>query len=351
MDLLLAIWNYPLVAAFVKAIAVIIPVVLGVAYTTLLERKVLGYMHIRLGPNRVGPYGILQPFADLLKMLFKEFVIPSMVNRKMFIIAPFISIITAFAVFVVIPFGEGAFREGSVMDSSVLFVLAIAALGGYASLIAGWASNSKFAIFGAIRSANQIISYELALGFALLTVIVAAGSMNFTEIVHAQKGYGFLTWYFIPLLPMAVIYYIASLAELGRAPFAVVEGEAEIVAGFHVEYSGTGFVSFYLAEYTNMILVSALNAILFFGGWLSPFSGLGLEQVPLLSVLAHDSILWMIFKIIFFLFTIIWVRATIPGYRYDQIMRLGWKIFIPFTMVWLLITVVMHQAGLPPWFS
>ena len=351
MELLMAIYNYPLVAALVKAIAVIIPVVLGVAYLTLVERKVLGYMHVRLGPNRVGPYGLLQPFADLLKMLLKEFVIPSAANKKMFLVAPFIAITSAFAVWVVIPFGEGAFKEGSMLDSSVLYVLAIASLGVYASLIGGWASNSKFAIFGAIRSAAQVISYELAMGFALIAVIITAGSLNFTDIVLGQKGYGILSWYFIPLFPVMIVYYISSLAELNRAPFAVVEGESEIVAGFFTEYSSTGFVSFYLAEYTNMILASALITLLFFGGWLSPLSGFGLESVPVLGWLAHDGIIWMVLKIIFFLFSIIWVRATFPGYRYDQIMRLGWKFFIPITVIWLLVVVVMHQVNFGPWFS
>ncbi len=346
----MAIINYPLVWALIKTLAIFLPIVLSVAYLTFAERKVLGYMHIRLGPNRVGPKGLLQPFADLLKMLFKEWIIPSAANKAMFLIAPFIAVTTAFAVWAVIPFNEKWISSS--MDSAILYILAMTSLGVYASLMAGWGSNSKFSMFGAIRSAAQVVSYELAIGFALITVVMMSGSLNFTEIVKGQSGdLGLVNWYFIPLLPMAVIYFIAGLAELNRAPFEVTEGESEIVAGYFTEYSGTGFVTFYLAEYTNMILMSALMSLLFFGGWLSPLSGVeAIQNIPVLSLLAADSTFWMILKMAFFLFAMIWVRATFPGYRYDQIMRLGWKFFIPIALVWIAVVLVMYGIGLKPWF-
>ena len=350
MDIVMAIINYPLVWALIKTLAIFLPIVLSVAYLTFAERKVLGYMHIRLGPNRVGPKGLLQPFADLLKMLFKEWIIPSAANKAMFLIAPFIAVTTAFAVWAVIPFNEKWISSS--MDSAILYILAMTSLGVYASLMAGWGSNSKFSMFGAIRSAAQVVSYELAIGFALITVVMMSGSLNFTEIVKGQSGdLGLVNWYFIPLLPMAVIYFIAGLAELNRAPFEVTEGESEIVAGYFTEYSGTGFVTFYLAEYTNMILMSALMSLLFFGGWLSPLSGVeAIQNIPVLSLLAADSTFWMILKMAFFLFAMIWVRATFPGYRYDQIMRLGWKFFIPIALVWIAVVLVMYGIGLKPWF-
>lgn len=346
----MSIIHYPLVWSLLKTLAIILPMVIAVAYLTLAERKILGYMHIRLGPNQVGPWGLLQPFADLIKMIFKEWVIPSAANKAMFIIAPFIAVTTSFAAWAVIPFGEGL--VGSAIDSSLLYILAMTSLGIYASLLGGWGSNSKFAIFGAVRSAAQVVSYELAMGFALITVVMIAGSLNLTDIVKAQSGgLGFINWYFIPLFPMAVIYFIAGLAELNRAPFAVVEGESEIIAGFFTEYSGTGFASFYLAEYANMILMSALISLLFFGGWLSPLSGIeSIENIPVLSLLAADGMIWMFLKMAFFLFSIIWVRATFPGYRYDQIMRLGWKFFIPIALIWIAVVLVMYGIGLKPWF-
>lgn len=350
MDTVMAIIHYPLVWALLKTLVIFLPIVLSVAYLTFVERKVLGYMHIRLGPNRVGPKGLLQPFADLLKMLFKEFIIPSAANKTMFLIAPFIAVTTAFGVWAVIPFNDG--WVSSSMDSAILYILAMTSLGVYASLMAGWSSNSKFAIFGAIRSAAQVVSYELALGFALITVVMMSGSLNFSVIVDKQAGsLGLINWYFIPLLPMAVIYFIAGLAELNRAPFEVTEGESEIVAGYFTEYSGTGFVTFYLAEYTNMILVSALMSLLFFGGWHAPLSGVeAVQNIPVLSLLATDSFFWMIIKMAFFLFAMIWVRATFPGYRYDQIMRLGWKFFIPIALLWIAVVLVMYGIGLKPWF-
>ncbi len=354
MELIKSIIYYPLVWSLIKAIAVIIPVVLGVAYLTLAERKILGYMHVRLGPNRVGPFAILQPFADLLKMLFKEWIIPSAGNKILFIMAPFITVLAAFSVWAVVPFSDTLIASN--LDSGVMFILAMASIGMYAALIGGWASNSKFATFGAIRSAAQVISYELAMGFALLTVIMAAGTLKLTGIVQGQESQvGFLGWYFIPLLPVVVVYFISALAELGRAPFAVVEGESEIVAGFFTEYSGTGFVTFYLAEYTNMVLVAALSSLLFFGGWLSPFSGFEIFQadgaLSWLGFLAVDHTLWLIAKMVFFLFTIIWIRATFPQYRYDQIMRLGWKYFIPISIAWVLVVIALGYFQVGPWFS
>ncbi len=336
----------PLLWAIVKWGLVVLPVVIGVAYMTFAERKVLAYMHIRLGPNRVGPKGLLQPFADLIKMILKEWIIPTASNKALFFIAPIIIVGTAFAAWAVIPFADGWVAAD--IDAGLLYILAMTSLGVYGVIIAGWASNSKYALISALRSGAQVISYELAMGFALISVVMTAGTLNLSEIVRAQAGYGFLSWYWIPLLPMAVVYFISGVAETNRAPFDVVEGESEIVAGFHVEYSGTGFACFFLAEYANMILVAALATLLFFGGWLSPFAGLPiLGDIP---VLATDGIGWMLVKMCMFLFAYLWFRATFPRYRYDHIMRLGWKIFIPLTIVWVGVVIVFYSIGLGPWY-
>ncbi len=346
MEMIRAFLTYPLIWALLKTLAVVLPVVIGVAYMTFAERKVLGYMHMRVGPNRVGPYGLLQPFADLIKMVFKEWIIPASGNKFLFVIAPIVMVITAFAAWAVIPFGDGL--VGANVDAGILYILAMTSLGVYGVIIAGWASNSKYALLSALRSGAQVISYELAMGFALITVMMTAGSLNLSEIVKAQSGHGFLSWYFIPLLPMAVIYFISGVAETNRAPFDVVEGESEIVAGFHIEYSGTGFACFFLAEYANMILVSALASVMFFGGWLSPFKDLPLlGSIPLL---ASDGIGWMLIKMAFFLFCYIWIRATFPRYRYDHIMRLGWKIFIPLTIVWVVVVTIFSVTHFGPWY-
>ncbi len=347
MEIIKAIIFYPLVWALLKTLAVILPVVIAVAYMTYAERRILGFMHVRLGPNRVGPFGLLQPFADLIKMVFKEWIIPSAANKTFFILSPIIIVTTAFAAWAVIPFGEGL--VGANIDAGLLYILAMTSLGVYAIILAGWASNSKYAMLSAIRSGAQVISYELAMGFALITVIMLAGSLNLTKIVQGQEGMSILRWYFIPLFPMAVLYFIAGVAETNRAPFDLVEGESEIVAGFHVEYSGTGFACFFLAEYANMILVAALASLLFFGGWLSPFAGIpGLENIP---IIGENGIFWLLIKMAFFLFTYIWLRATFPRYRYDQIMRLGWKVFIPLSIGWIFFVIALYALGINYWFQ
>lgn len=328
-----------------KILAIVIPIMLSVAYLTLAERKVIGYIQIRVGPNRVGPRGVLQPIADAIKLLFKETIIPTNANRFLFVLAPIIAFAPAIAAWAVVPFDDGLVLAD--VDAGLLYVLAIASMGVYGIIIAGWASNSKYAFLGALRSAAQIVSYEIAMGFALVSVLMAAGSLNLSDIVKAQEG-SIVHWYWLPLLPMFLVYFIAGVAETNRAPFDVAEGESEIVAGFHVEYSAMTFGLFFLAEYANMILVSILAAVMFLGGWLSPFQGIpGLEAM----FAWMPGIGWLLAKTVFFLFCFLWFRATFPRYRYDQIMRLGWKIFIPITIVWLLLVGVGIQAELGPWFD
>lgn len=328
----------------VKAMAVIVPLLLAVAYLTYAERKVIGYMQIRLGPNRVGPAGLLQPIADAVKLLMKEVIIPSKSNVYLFIVAPILAIAPAIAVWAVIPFSDGVVVAD--INAGLLYILAIASIGVYGLVVAGWASNSKYAFLGALRSSAQKISYEIAMGFALVTVIMTAGSMNLTEIVKGQEG-GIWSWYWIPLLPMFVVYFISGVAETNRAPFDVAEGESEIVAGFHVDYSGMTFAVFFLAEYAMMILISFLTAIMFLGGWLSPFQG-----IPVLeSIFAFvPAIMWLVLKVALLLFVFLWFRATFPRYRYDQIMRLGWKIFIPLTILWVFVVGAMAYFKVAPWF-
>ena len=319
-----------------KIIVIVIAVTLSVAYLTLAERKVIGYMQLRLGPNRVGPKGLLQPFADVLKLLVKEVIVPTGANKFLFIAAPVLSLMPALAAWAVIPFTDGAVVSN--IDAGLLYVLAITSMGVYGVIVAGWASNSKYAFLGAMRSAAQIVAYEIAMGFALVCVLMMSGSLNLSVIVDAQRtGYGILGWNLLPLLPMFVVYFISAVAETNRAPFDVAEGESEIVAGFHVEYSGTAFAVFFLAEYANMILVSALAVLMFLGGWLSP--------VPFLP----DGFFWFAAKTAFLLFCFLWFRATFPRYRYDQIMRLGWKVFIPLTIVWLLLIGVLMRMSWWPW--
>ncbi len=334
-----------LILILAKIVAILVPLILSVAYLTLAERKIIGYMQVRIGPNRVGPKGLLQPFADVLKLLLKEIVVPSGANRFLFVTAPILSIGPALAAWAVIPFGDGVILSG--IDAGLLYLLALTSLGVYGVIIAGWASNSKYAFLGAMRSAAQIVAYEIAMGFALVGVLMAAGSLNLGDIVRAQQG-GLLHWFWLPLLPLFVVYFISGVAETNRAPFDVAEGESEIVAGFHVEYSGTAFAVFFLAEYANMILISALAATLFLGGWLSPFEG-----IPLLEALFSfvPGVAWFVLKISVFLFLFLWFRATFPRYRYDQIMRLGWKVFIPVTLVWLMVVGVGVLAHLGPWFD
>ncbi len=328
------------------------PLMLCVAYLTYAERKIIGYMQVRIGPNRVGPRGWLQPIADALKLMFKEIVLPSASNRFLFLLAPMLVLGPALAAWAVIPFDAQLVLAD--VNAGLLYVLAMSSLGVYGILLAGWASNSKYALLGALRSGAQVISYELGMGFALVGVLVAAGSMNLGEIIMAQSGHGLLGWFWLPLLPLFLIYFISGVAETNRAPFDLAEGESEIVAGFHVEYSGMAFALFFLGEYANMILISALASVMFLGGWLSPFEGLlpeALLSIPVLGTLLGSGIHWLILKIAFFLFFFLWLRATFPRYRYDQVMRLGWKVFIPLTLVWLVVVAGMVLAQVPPWFD
>jgi NADH-quinone oxidoreductase subunit H len=319
-----------------KIVAVVVPLILCVAYLTLAERKVIGYMQVRIGPNRVGPWGLLQPFADVLKLLVKEVIVPSGANKFLFITAPVLSIMPALAAWAVVPFSDGAVLAD--VDAGLLYVMAITSMGVYGVIVAGWASNSKYAFLGAMRSAAQIVAYEIPMGFALVCVLMISGSLNLSDIVKAQSGrWGLLGWNLIPLFPMFLVYFVSAVAETNRAPFDVAEGESEIVAGFHVEYSGTAFAVFFLAEYANMILVSALASIMFLGGWLSPVPGL------------PNGFFWLAAKISFLLFCFLWFRATFPRYRYDQIMRLGWKVFIPVTLVWLVLIGVLMRTPWWPW--
>jgi NADH-quinone oxidoreductase subunit H len=333
------------VIILLKIIALLAPLLLAVAYLTFAERKIIGYMQVRLGPNRVGPKGWLQPIADAMKLMFKEIIIPTRADRFLFLLAPVLSFGPAIAAWAVVPFGDGMLI--SHLDAGLLYLLALTSLGVYGVIIAGWASNSKYAFLGAMRSAAQIVAYEIAMGFALVGVLMAAGSLNLNQIVLAQQG-SLLHWFWLPLLPLFLVYFISGVAETNRAPFDVAEGESEIVAGFHVDYSGMAFAVFFLAEYANMILVSALAATLFLGGWLSPFEG-----IPVLGALFDfvPGALWLTLKISLLLLFFLWFRATFPRYRYDQIMRLGWKVFIPVTLVWILVIGlgVLGQVG--PWFD
>lgn len=333
-----------LVLILVKIVAILIPLIIAVAYLTLAERKVIGYIQSRIGPNRVGFRGLLQPFADVIKLLLKEIILPQPSNRYMFIVAPIFSLAPALAVWAVIPFMPGVVLAN--INAGVLYLFAMSSLGVYGILIAGWASNSKYAMFGAMRSAAQTVSYEIAMGFALVGVLLAAGTMNLQQIVLAQQG-GIWQWYFIPLLPLFMVFWIAGIAETNRAPFDLAEGESEIVAGFHVEYSGVAFALFFLAEYMSMILISILISLLFVGGWLSPFEGIPVLETTFAWV---PGIVWLLLKTAFFLFVYLWVRATFPRYRYDQLMRLGWKVLIPLTIVWIVVVALMVLLELKPWF-
>ncbi len=329
-------------------IAVILGPLLGVvAYFTLAERKVIGFMQVRLGPNRVGIAGLGQPIADAVKLMVKEIIIPAGANKFLFIFAPILSLTTALAAWAVVPFSDGLVLAN--INAGLLYVLAMTSLGVYGIIIAGWASNSKYALLGAMRSAAQIVAYEIAMGFALIVVLMAAGSLNLSEIVLAQQG-GLLHWFLLPLAPIFLVYAISGVAETNRAPFDVAEGESEIVAGFHVEYSGMPFSVFFMAEYANMILICVLITVMFLGGWLSPFEGILPERYMSMPIIGH-GIFWFFFKVSLFMFTYLWLRATFPRYRYDQVMRLGWKVFIPVTIVWIVVVGAAIKMGLPPWFS
>jgi len=313
----------------IKILALVVPLMLGVAYLTYAERKVIGWMQVRIGPNRVGFQGLLQPIADAVKLLMKEIIIPAGASRGLFILGPILAIAPALAAWAVIPFTDTLVLAN--IDAGLLYVLAVTSMGVYGVIIAGWASNSKYAFLGAMRSAAQIVSYEIAMGFALVGVLMASQSLNLVDIVQGQTGV-LHQWYIWPLFPLFVVYLIAGVAETNRAPFDVAEGESEIVAGFHVEYSGMAFAVFFLAEYANMILVSALTTLMFLGGWLSPVTFL------------PDGIVWWLAKTGFVLFLFLWFRATFPRYRYDQIMRLGWKVFIPITLIWIVVVGAMMQT-------
>lgn len=353
MNALYGIWSavpadlQVLIVILAKIVAIVLPLLISVAYFTLAERKVIGYIQVRIGPNRVGPRGALQPIADALKLIMKEVIVPTQANRFLFFVAPLLAIAPALAAWAVIPFGDGMVLAD--VNAGLLYILAITSIGVYGIVLAGWASNSKYALLGALRSAAQIVAYEIAMGFALVGVLMASGSLNLGDIVTAQAG-GVLHWYWLPLLPLLMVYLISGVAETNRAPFDVAEGESEIVAGFHVEYSGMAFAIFFLAEYANMILVSALTAVLFFGGWLSPFGTWG-GHLPYVGVLLGSGIQWLLIKTAFFMFLFLWFRATFPRYRYDQIMRLGWKVLIPVTLVWIGVEGVAVALHLSPWFA
>ena len=308
----------------IKIVAILAPLMLCVAYFTFAERKIIGYIQTRVGPNRVGPKGWLQPIADSVKLMFKEIVVPSRSNRYLFLFAPILSLAPALAAWAVVPFSDTLVLAN--IDASLLYVLALTSMGVYGVILAGWASNSKYAFLGAMRSAAQIVAYEIAMGFALVGVLMVAGSLNLHQIVTGQSG-GFWQWYWLPLLPLLVVYFISGVAETNRAPFDVAEGESEIVAGFHVEYSGMGFAVFFLAEYANMILIAALTVLMFFGGWLPPLDVVPFTWLP--------GVFWFGAKTAVVAFLFLWLRATFPRYRYDQIMRLGWKVLIPVTLVWI----------------
>jgi len=331
-------FNHPLgilILTVVKALALLVPLLVGVAYLTYAERKVLAAMQLRKGPNVVGPFGLFQPFADAIKMLMKETIVPTGANRLLFLFAPMLTFMLAMLAWAVIPVNDGwAIAD---INVGILYLFAISSLGVYGVIIAGWASNSKYAFLGALRSAAQMVSYEVSMGFVIVTVLLCVGSLNLTEIVRAQQT----VWFVIPLFPMFVIFFISTLAETNRAPFDLPEGESELVAGFFVEYSSMSFALFFLGEYANMILMSALTTILFLGGWLPPIDIAPFNWVP--------GPIWFVLKICFCLFVFIWVRATFPRYRYDQLMRLGWKVFLPFSLAWLVLTAaVLKLTGWLP---
>jgi NADH-quinone oxidoreductase subunit H len=335
-------WTF--IKTAVLIVCIILPLFGCVAYLTLWERKLIGWMQIRLGPNRVGPLGLFQPIADALKLIFKELIVPTGANKFLFIVAPMLTLMPALAAWAVIPFSPQAVLAD--VNAGLLYVMAITSMGVYGVIIAGWASNSKYSFLGAMRSAAQIVAYEIAMGFALVCVLLVSQSLNLSDIVAGQgKGYfarmglNFLSWNWLPLLPMFLVYFISGIAETNRAPFDVAEGESEIVAGFHVEYSGMTFALFFLGEYANMILVSALASIMFLGGWSAPFAFL--DWIP--------GVFWLFGKIFFMVSLFLWFRATFPRYRYDQIMRLGWKVFIPLTIVWLVVIAVWMQTPWSPW--
>jgi NADH-quinone oxidoreductase subunit H len=331
----------------IKIACILVPLLVVVAWFTYAERKIIGYMQVRMGPNRVGYYGLLQPIADAVKLMFKEIIVPAGANRALFIFAPILSLGVALAAWAVVPFDDGLVLAD--VNAGLLYILAMTSMGVYGVIIAGWASNSKYALLGAMRSAAQIVAYEIAMGFALVVVLMAAGSLNLREIVHAQQG-SLIHWFWLPLFPMFLVYFISGVAETNRAPFDVAEGESELVAGFHVDYSGMPFSVFFVAEYANMVMISVLSAIMFLGGWLSPLETILPERWMSTFPWGHGWH-WFVIKTSIFMFLFLWLRATFPRYRYDQIMRLGWKVFIPLTIAWILVVGVAIVVELGPWFD
>jgi NADH-quinone oxidoreductase subunit H len=340
---------YTLGHSLAAIVLVLVPVLLTVLYYQLVERWVIGWMQVRKGPNRVGYKGILQPIADAIKLLMKEQMIPTGASKVLFVLAPIISVAPALAAWAIVPFAPGWVVAN--VDAALLLMLGMTSLAVYGIIIAGWASNSKYAFLGAMRATAQMVSYEIAMGFALVGALMAGQSMNLTAIVARQESaYGFLGWFWLPLLPLFFIHFIAGLAETNRAPFDVAEGESEIVAGFHVEYSGMMFAVFFLAEYANMILISFISSLLFWGGWLSPFDfGFVRAAGAPIAWLAAPGIWWLLAKVAFFMFAFLWVRATFPRFRYDQVMRLGWKVFIPITLVWIAVVGVAMMEPFAHW--
>jgi NADH-quinone oxidoreductase subunit H len=335
-------WSRAVVFYGVIAVVLFISIILVMAFLTLAERRVIGAMQVRIGPNRVGPRGLLQPFADVLKLMLKEIVIPTASSKFLFVIAPLLAVIPALAAWAVVPLWPGFVPAD--INAGLLYLLALSSAGVYGVILAGWSTNSKYAFLGAMRAAAQMVAYEIAMGFALVGVVMAAGSLNLGEIIEKQAG-GHFSFFFWWMIPLFVVYFISGVAETNRAPFDVVEGESEIVAGFHVEYSGMAFAVFFVAEYVNMILISALTSIFFFGGWLSPFESWSFMP----QFLRASGFHWLFIKLAFFLFCYLWFRATFPRYRYDQIMRLGWKVFIPVTLVWLVVLGVFFACDIGPW--
>lgn len=334
---LLASWVWSLAAIVASILAVLVPVLLSVAYLTYAERKVIAAMQLRKGPNVVGPFGLLQPIADGIKLFLKETIVPAGANKAMFVMAPTITFILAMVGWAVIPFGESNWGIWvlSDIDVGILYLFAVSSLGIYGIVMAGWASNSKYAFLGALRSAAQMVSYEVSIGFVLITVLICVGSLNLADVVRAQQGTGFWSWYIVPLFPMFVIFLVSALAETNRAPFDLPEAESELVSGYNVEYSSMTFALFFLGEYANMILLSALGATLFLGGWLPPF-----DVVPFIWV---PGPIWFVTKVFFLLFLFLWVRATFPRYRYDQLMRLGWKVFLPISLAAVVVVAGILQ--------
>lgn len=332
-------WLFELIIIIGKILLLVVPLLIAVAYLTLAERRVIGFMQLRKGPNVVGPFGMFQPFADALKLMAKETILPAGADKIVFMIAPILTFVLAIVAWAVIPFDAGLVLAD--INVGILYLFAISSLGVYGVIMAGWASNSKYAFLGALRSAAQMVSYEVSMGLVIITVLLCVGSLNLSAIIEAQRG----MWFFIPLFPMFVVFFISTLAETNRAPFDLPEGESELVAGYFVEYSSMSFALFFLGEYANMILMSAMTALLFLGGWLPPFDFAPFTWVP--------GPIWFILKIVALLFVFLWVRATTPRYRYDQLMRLGWKVFLPFSLIWVVLTAgfLLATDNLPPFMS